>query len=127
MQIQEVTEIYKNLETKLSDKTWTDSLAPDDLKLISDVKDMAENLISQVYIFIDYFHQYVDIVQASAIFSPDYHAEESNNAEVYPTQTSAPDPAEHPSSMAGNRAERRKEKPGRNPLDIVNGKKLNNP
>jgi hypothetical protein len=98
MQIQEVTEIYKNLETKLSDKTWTDSLAPDDLKLISDVKDMAENLISQVYIFIDYFHQYVDIVQASAIFSPDYNAEESNNAEVYPTQT-FPAPA--------NRAEKR--------------------
>jgi hypothetical protein len=29
--------------------------------------------------------------------------------------------------MAGNRAERRKEKPSRTPLDIVNGKKLNNP
>ena len=118
-----MTEIYKNLETKLSDKTWTDSLAPDDLKLISDVKDMAENLISQVYIFIDYFHQYVDIVQASAIFSPEYNAEESNNAEVYPTQTSAAPSAE----QFPNRAERRKEKPGRNPLDIVNGKKLNNP
>ncbi len=112
------------METKLSDKTWTDTLNPNDLKLITDVKDMAENLISQVYIFIDYFHQYVDIVQASAIFSPDYHGEESNNAEVYPTQTSA---SEHPSSMAGNRAERRKEKPSRTPLDIVNGKKLNNP
>jgi len=111
-----VTEIYKNLETKLSDKTWTDTLNPDDLKLITDVKDMAENLISQVYIFIDYFHQYVDIVQASAIFSPDYHAEESNNAEVYPTQTSA---------APANRAERRKDKPSRTPLDIVNEKKLN--
>jgi len=97
-----VTEIYKNLETKLSDKTWTDTLNPDDLKLITDVKDMAENLISQVYIFIDYFHQYVDIVQASAIFSPDYHAEESNNAEVYPTQTSAP-----AGPTPANRAEKR--------------------
>ena len=97
-----MTEIYKNLETKLSDKTWTDTLNPDDLKLITDVKDMAENLISQVYIFIDYFHQYVDIVQASAIFSPDYHAEESNNAEVYPTQTSAP-----AGPTPANRAEKR--------------------
>ena len=122
-----MTEIYKNLETKLSDKTWTDSLTPDDLKLITDVKDMAENLISQVYIFIDYFHQYVDIVQASAIFSPEYNAAVSNNAQVYPTQTSAPDTSQYPSAMSGNRAERRKEKPGRNPLDIVNGKKLNNP
>ena len=102
MQIQEVTEIYKNLETKLADKTWTDALAPDDLKLITDVKDMAENLISQVYIFIDYFHQYVDIVQASAIFSPEYNAAVSDNAEVYPTQTSAP-----AGPIPANRADKR--------------------
>ena len=69
-----MTEIYKNLETKLSDKTWTDKFEADDLKLITDIKDVSENLISQVYIFIDYFHQYVDIVQASAIFSPQYNA-----------------------------------------------------
>ena len=117
-----MTEIYKNLETKLADKTWTDSLTPDDLKLITDVKDMAENLISQVYIFIDYFHQYVDIVQASAIFSPEYNAAVSDNAQVYPTQTSAPAPSEHPSSMSsGNRAERRKKQ---EPSLILPDKKL---
>ena len=102
MQIQEVTEIYKNLETKLSDKTWTDKFEADDLKLITDIKDVSENLISQVYIFIDYFHQYVDIVQASAIFSPQYNAQESDNAEVYPTQTFAP-----AVPTPANRAERR--------------------
>lgn len=90
------------METKLSDKIWTDSVTPDDLKLLTDVKDMAENLISQVYIFIDYFHQYVDIVQASAIFSPQYNAQESDNAEVYPTQTFAP-----AGPIPANRAERR--------------------
>jgi hypothetical protein len=78
---------------------------------------MAENLISQVYIFIDYFHQYVDIVQASAIFSPDYHAEESNNAEVYPTQTSAP-----AGPTPNNRAEKRAVK--QKPSLIVPDKKL---
>ena len=97
-----MTEIYKKLETKLSDKTWTDSLTPDDLKLIVDTKDMAENLISQVYIFIDYFHQYVDIVQASAIFSPEYNTAMSENAQVYPTQTSAP-----AGPIPANRAEKR--------------------
>ena len=97
-----MTEIYKKLETKLSDKTWTESLAPDDLKLIVDTKDMAENLISQVYIFIDYFHQYVDIVQASAIFSPEYNAAMSDNGQVYPTQTSAP-----AGPTPANRAEKR--------------------
>jgi len=63
---------------------------------------MAENLISQVYIFIDYFHQYVDIVQASAIFSPEYNAATSDNGQVYPTQTSA-----HAVPTPANRAEKR--------------------
>jgi hypothetical protein len=102
MQIQEVTEIYKNLETKLSDKTWTDTLAPDDLKLFGDVKDVTENLISQVYIFIDFFHQYVDAVQGAAIFSPDYAEKVQADAEVYPTQTSAP-----AGPTPANRAEKR--------------------
>jgi hypothetical protein len=117
MQIQEVTEIYKNLETKLSDKTWTDKFEADDLKLITDIKDVSENLISQVYIFIDYFHQYVDIVQASAIFSPHYTPEESDNAEVYPTQTSAP-----AGPTPNNRAEKRAVK--QKPSLIVPDKKL---
>lgn len=93
-----MTEIYKTLETKLADKSWTDTLKEENVKLFTDVKDMAENLISQVYIFIDTFHQYIDIIQASAIFSPEYNAAVQQNAEVYPTQTS-PAPA--------NRAEKR--------------------
>ncbi len=103
-----MTEIYKNLETKLSDKTWTDKFEADDLKLITDIKDVSENLISQVYIFIDYFHQYVDIVQASAIFSPQYSPEESDNAEVYPTQTFAP-AVPTPANRAKRRAVKKSE------------------
>ena len=91
------------METKLSDKTWTDTLNPDDLKLLTDVRDMSENLMSQVYIFIDYFHQYVDVVQASAIFSQEPPADQTqDDAQVYPTQTSAP--AE---PTPANRAEKR--------------------
>jgi hypothetical protein len=117
MQIQEVTEIYKNLETKLSDKTWTDKFEADDLKLITDVKDVTENLISQVYIFIDFFHQYVDAVQGAAIFSPDYAEKVQGNAEVYPTQTSAP-----AGPTPNNRAEKRAVK--QQPSLIVPDKKL---
>ena len=97
-----MTEIYKNLETKLSDKTWTDKFEADDLKLITDVKDVTENLISQVFIFIDFFHQYVDAVQGAAIFSPEYAEKVQGDAEVYPTQTSAP-----AGPIPANRAERR--------------------
>ena len=97
-----MTEIYKNLETKLSDKTWTDKFEADDLKLITDVKDVTENLISQVFIFIDFFHQYVDAVQGAAIFSPEYAEKVQENAKVYPTQTSAP-----AGPTPANRAEKR--------------------
>lgn len=97
-----MTEIYKNLETKLSQKIWDESVSADDLKLLTDVKDMTENLISQVYIFIDFFHQYVDAVQGAAIFSTEYAAQVQGNAEVYPTQTSAP-----AGPIPANRAEKR--------------------
>lgn len=93
-----MTEIYQNLEKKLSDKTWTDTLSEDDIKFLNDVKDGYQNLVSQVYIFIDYFHQYIDLIQASAIFSPQYAEAVAENGNVNPTQTS-PAPA--------NRAEKR--------------------
>jgi hypothetical protein len=89
-------------------QVWTDVLAEDDVKLLQDVEVMAGNLISQVYVFIDLFHQYIDLVQSAAIFSPDFTAPEPNDANVS-TQTSAPAPA--------NRAERRAKK---TPFDVVN-------
>jgi hypothetical protein len=90
----------------MQDQTWIDTLAEDDVKLFQDVEVMSGNLISQVYIFIDLFHQYIDLVQSAAIFSPDFVAPEENDANVYPTQTSAP----------ANRAERRAKK---TPFDAV--------
>jgi len=103
-------ETYQTFQTKLQDKTWTDTLSEDDVKLLTDVALMAGNLISQVYIFIDLFHQYIDLVQSAAIFAPDFVAPEGNDANVSPTQTFAP----------ANRAERRAKK---TPFDIVKDKK----
>jgi hypothetical protein len=65
---------------------------------------MSDNLISQTYIFIDLFHQYIDLVQGAAIFSPDFVEPESNDANVYPTQT-----APVSVSSVKNRADRRAE------------------
>ena len=97
---------YQKLQTKMQDKTWIDTLAvtlpEEDIKLLQDTEIMAGNLISQVYIFIDLFHQYIDLVQSAAIFSPDFVEPTENDAKVYPTQTSAPEQA-----IGGNRAERR--------------------
>lgn len=111
-----MTEIYQKLETKLSDKTWTDTLSEDDVKFLNDVKDGYQNLVSQVYIFIDYFHQYIDLIQASAIFSPQYAEAVAENGNVSPTQTS-PAPA--------NRAEKRAAK--KSGLILPEDKKLVTP
>lgn len=103
-------------------KHFEDKLDEEDIKLLQDVEVMAGNLISQIYVFIDLFHQYIDLVQSAAIFSPEFVEPEGNDANVYPTQTSAPAPA--------NRAERRaaevkpKNRPEpkirKTPFDVVN-------
>lgn len=96
---------YQNLQTKLKDETWKNRVSDDDVKLLEDVEVMSANLISQVYIFIDLFHQYIDLVQSAAIFSPEFVEPEGNDANVYPTQTP-------PAPAPTNRAERRaQEKP----------------
>lgn len=100
-----MTEIYQALEKKLADKTWTDTLSEEDTKLFTDTRDVIDNLISQVYIFIDYFHQYVDAIQAAAIFSQEYLEEkESDDAKVYPTQTSSAPAGPTPANRAARRA-----------------------
>jgi hypothetical protein len=95
-------------------KVWEDKLEKEDIKLLEDVRVMSDNLISQVYIFIDLFHQYIDLVQSAAMFTPQYGQPKENDANVYPTQTAAP-----------NRAERRaQEKPRKKtPFDVVQGQK----
>jgi hypothetical protein len=118
MKIDEVMETYQKLQTKMQAQVWTDVLAEDDIKLLQDVEVMSGNLISQVYIFIDLFHQYIDLVQSAAIFSPDFVEPSENDANVYPTQTFAtasPTPAP-------NRADRRAQEKKKSPLP--QGKKL---
>ena len=85
-------EIFQKLETNLANKSWTDKHSEDDVKFFNDMRDMSQNLISQIYVFIDYFHQYVDAIQESAVFAPTKVGEIPEDGKVYPTQTS-PDPA----------------------------------
>jgi hypothetical protein len=98
MQITEVTEIYKTLDLTLQDKTWIDAHTEADVKLLTDARDLTLNLLSQVSIFIDLFHQYVDLVEDNAIFTKEYAENNPDDGDVSPTQT-PPAPA--------NRAEKR--------------------
>lgn len=105
---------YKKLSISMETKVWDDKLEKEDIKLLEDVVVMAGNLISQVYVFIDLFHQYIDLVQSAAIFSPEFVEPEQNDANVSPTQTS-PAPA--------NRAQRRASEKKKTPFDVVKEKK----
>jgi hypothetical protein len=76
----------------VQDKIWIDAHTEADIKLVTDARDVTLNLLSQVSIFIDLFHQYVDLVQDNAIFTKEYGENNPDDGDVYPTQTS-PDPA----------------------------------
>ena len=99
----EVTEIYKNLDETIQDKTWIDAHTEADVKLLTDARDISLNLLSQVGIFIDLFHQYIDLIQANAIFSEEFNAGPPNDGDVFPTQTS-PTPSPAPANRAQKRA-----------------------
>lgn len=108
-------ETFQKLQTKMETQVWTDVLAEEDVKLLQDVEVMSGNLISQVYIFIDLFHQYIDLVQSAAIFSPDFVEPAENDANVYPTQTSRHSESVHDPAMSSNRADRRAKEKKKSP------------
>jgi deoxyadenosine/deoxycytidine kinase len=98
----------------LEKSIWNEKLEQEDIKLLEDVNVMADNLISQVYIFIDLFHQYIDLIQSAAMFTPQYGQPKVNDANVYPTQTAA---------ETSNRADRRAREKKKTPFDVVQGQK----
>lgn len=100
----------------LETNVWNEKLDKEDIKLLEDVRVMSDNLISQTYIFIDLFHQYIDLVQSSAIFSPDFVEPEPIDAKVYPTQTID-------QSASTNREARRAAEKKKTPFDVVKDKK----
>lgn len=94
-----MTEIYKNLDSTVQNKEWIESHSEEDVKLLTDARDVTLNLVTQVGVFIDLFHQYIDLIQANAIFAEDFGADDSENSDVKPTQT--------PPAPAANRAQKR--------------------
>jgi hypothetical protein len=91
-------------------KTWHDLLPEEDIKLLEDVEVMTNNLIGQVYVFIDLLQQYNQLVEQSSIFATDLEENKNDDMSDGPTQTPAP----------ANRAERRAKK---TPFDVAKEKK----
>jgi hypothetical protein len=83
----------------MESQVWIDVLAEDDIKLLKDVEIMTNNLIGQVYIFIDLLQQYNQLVEQSSIFATDVEENKNDDMSNGPTQTFPAPPS--------NRAERR--------------------
>jgi len=102
-----VKETFQNIQEKLTDKSWTNAQDPEFIKSLTHIEDVITQLSTQVFIFIDYFEQYVDAIQKSPIFSAPDDSQYNDSQSTAPTQT-IPDPALGGSgTVAANRAERR--------------------
>jgi len=77
------------LEMKLADKTWTDTQDSEFINDLTQVKNVVENLMVQISVFVDYFEQYVQAIQQASIFSNGSATSDSENGKVSinPTQT----------------------------------------
>jgi hypothetical protein len=91
------------LETKLADKTWTETQDDEFIKSLEQLRTVIEQLSSQIYLFVSYFEQYYNAVANSPLFNEEAATSDPDNGEVSPTQT----PAQTPVGAAANRAERR--------------------
>ena len=94
--------LFTNLETKLSDKTWTDAQDIEFINVLSGVKNVIQNMSTQMFVMLDLFQQYVDGVYSSPVFAGAIAVQETENGQVRPTQTSAP-----AGPTPANRAEKR--------------------
>ena len=100
-------ETFQKIQEKLTDKTWTELQDPEFIKSLTRIEDVITQLSTQVFVFIDYFEQYVDAIQKSPVFSAPDDSQFNDSQSTNPTQT-IPEPVHASSeSLDGNRAERR--------------------
>ena len=109
--------LFTTLETKLADKSWTDTQDPEFINVLSGVKNIVQNMSTNIFIMLDYFQQYTEAIYTSPIFAGVEGAQSSDDGKVNPTQTSAAAPA--------NRAEKRAAK--KSGLILPEDKKLVTP
>lgn len=105
-----MTKALQQIQQKLTDQTWIEQQDPDFIEALKSADAIFEAMGTQIYIFVDYFQQYVEAVSNSPLFSA--NGTQSNDSQSNaPTQTPA-EPA--------NRAERRAKK---TPLEVAREKK----
>lgn len=71
----------------MNDKSWTDTQEPDFIEALQSIESIFQQLSAQTYLFIDYFTQYVNIIQSSFLFK-DGDNQSDDTTYLSPTQTS---------------------------------------
>lgn len=94
---------FEILQTKLKDQTWIDTQDPDFIKALTRIENTLQQMGSQIYIFINYFEQYVTAIQNSPIFALG-DGSASDGSISSPTQTPA-EPANRAERRAKNKAQ----------------------
>ena len=82
-----MNQTFSILQEKLKDTSWTETQEPEFVEALNNVESIFQQLSAQTYLFIDYFTQYVNIIQSSFLFQGD---DNQSDGETYvsPTQTS---------------------------------------
>lgn len=106
-----MNQTFSSIQKKLEDTTWIESQDKDFVEAIQHVESIIRELSTQIYLFVDYFQQYVHIIQSSQLFAGNDNQSSDVDSQS-PTQTPA------------NRAERRAADKQQKKLLVPEGKKL---
>lgn len=88
----------------MNDKSWTDTQEPDFIEALQNVESIFQQLSAQTYLFIDYFTQYVNIIQSSFLFRSD---DNQSDGITYLNPTQTPEPANREERRAKAKADKK--------------------
>lgn len=106
-------ETHQTIQKYLTNKTWTDAQDEEIINALTYAKDAMDQVVSYLYILVNYFEQYVYAVQTSPVFMNPEDVPVNDDVSTSPTQTPAP----------ANREQRRAAAKRQTPLERVQAKK----
>lgn len=88
MSTQELQKIYQTIQTHLTNDEWVKSQDPEFVNSISMCEQIIHELSQQLYIFLDAFEQYANMLEAN-VRVPSFDTAPDSEEFTGPTQTSA--------------------------------------
>ena len=67
--MEKLNQTFSSIQKKLNDTTWIESQDEDFIEALKNVETMIQGLSAQIFLFVDYFTQYVNIIQSSQLFA----------------------------------------------------------